>query len=77
MLRHHISGLPVIDETGRLISMILEGDFVRRDEIGTQRPRIKWLEFLMGAIGNVAQDYASPLILRLALSDMKLSGEVT
>ena len=57
MLQHHISGLPVVDETGRLIGMVSEGDFVRRSEIGTQRPRIRWLEFLMGAVGKVAQDY--------------------
>ena len=57
MLQHHISGLPVVDERGRLIGMVSEGDFVRRSEIGTQRPRTRWLEFLMGAIGKVAQDY--------------------
>ena len=57
MLQHHISGLPVVDETGRLIGVVSEGDFVRRSEIGTQRPRIRWLEFLMGAVGKVAQDY--------------------
>ena len=57
MLQHHISGLPVVDETGRLIGMVSEGDFVRRSEIGTQRPRIRWLEFLMGVVGKAAQDY--------------------
>jgi CBS domain-containing protein len=48
MLQHHISGLPVVDEVGRLIGMISEGDFIRRSEIGTQRPEIRWLDFLMG-----------------------------
>src|SRR6185503_9409864 len=57
MLQQRISGLPVVDETGRLIGVVSEGDFVRRSEIGTQRPRIRWLEFLMGAAGNVAQDF--------------------
>lgn len=57
MLQHHISGLPVIDEIGRLIGIVSEGDFVRRSEIGTQRPRIRWLEFLTGTTGKVAQDY--------------------
>jgi hypothetical protein len=37
--------------------VISEGDFVRRSEIGTQRPRIRWLEFLMGVAGKVAQDF--------------------
>ncbi|QOZ06698.1 CBS domain-containing protein [Bradyrhizobium sp. CCBAU 51765] len=57
MLQQHISGLPVVDETGRLIGVVSEGDFVRRSEIGTQSPRIRWLEFLMGATGKVAQDF--------------------
>ena len=55
MLRHHISGLPVIDDTGRLIGIVSEGDFMRRGEIGTQGPRIHWLDFLMGA-GKSASD---------------------
>ncbi|QHO75735.1 hypothetical protein ACH79_27055 [Bradyrhizobium sp. CCBAU 051011] len=46
MLQHHISGLPVVDNTGRLIGIVSEGDFMRRSEIGTQGPRIRWLDFL-------------------------------
>ena len=57
MLQQHISGLPVVDEAGRLIGMVSEGDFIRRSEIGTQRPRIRWLEFLMGVAGKVALDF--------------------
>ena len=40
MLQQRISGLPVVDKTGRLVGMVSEGDFVRRGEIGTERPRI-------------------------------------
>lgn len=57
MLRQHISGLPVVDKMGELIGVVSEGDFVRRSEIGTERPRIRWLEFLMGVSGKVAQDF--------------------
>lgn len=56
MLQHHISGLPVVDDTGRLIGIVSEGDFMRRVEIGTQGPRIRWLDFLMGA-GKSALDF--------------------
>jgi len=56
MLQHHISGLPVVDETGTLIGIISEGDFIRRGEIGTQTPRIGWLDFIMGP-GKSALDY--------------------
>lgn len=56
MLQHHISGLPVVDDKGGLIGIVSEGDFVRRHEIGTQAPRIRWLDFLMGP-GKTAVDF--------------------
>lgn len=56
MLQHRISGLPVVDDAGRLLGIISEGDFMRRSEIGTQGPRIRWLDFLMGA-GKSASDF--------------------
>ena len=36
MLQRHVSGLPVVDPTGKLVGIISEGDFLRRGEIGTQ-----------------------------------------
>ena len=36
MLKHHISGLPVIDDKGMLVGIVTEGDFLRRPEIGTE-----------------------------------------
>ena len=56
MLQNHISGLPVVDEAGRLIGIVSEGDFLCRSEIGTQTPRIRWLDFLMGP-GKSAVDF--------------------
>ena len=64
MLQHNISGLPVVDERGRLIGMVSEGDFVRRSEIGTQRPRTRWLEFLIGAVGKVAKTTCASMVAR-------------
>ncbi len=49
MLRHHVSGLPVVDTEGRLVGIISEGDFIRRAETGTQHARGRWLRFLVGA----------------------------
>ena len=57
MLRHHISGLPVVDAAGRLIGIISEGDFIRRAETGTQHKRGRWLTFLAGA-DRVAAEFA-------------------
>ena len=56
MLQNRISGLPVLDATGRLVGVVTEGDFLRRGEIGTQRRRPKWLEFLVGP-GRLADEY--------------------
>jgi CBS-domain-containing membrane protein len=57
MLQHHISGLPVVDAAGKLVGIVTEGDLLRRVEIGTQRKRPRWLEFLIGP-GRLATEYA-------------------
>ncbi len=56
MLQHRISGLPVVDSSGRLQGVVTEGDFLRRTETGTQRKRSRWVEFLLGP-GRLATDY--------------------
>jgi CBS-domain-containing membrane protein len=56
MLQHKISGLPVVDARGKLVGIVTEGDFLRRGEIGTQRHRPRWLEFLIGP-GRLAAEY--------------------
>ncbi|MGN6115992.1 MAG: CBS domain-containing protein [Nitrobacter sp.] len=56
MLQRHISGLPVVDATGKLVGIVSEGDFIRRSEIGTQRKHSRWLKFLLGA-SEAAPDF--------------------
>jgi CBS domain-containing protein len=56
MLKHQISGLPVVDSSGVLLGIISEGDFLRRAELGTQRRRPRWLAFLIGP-GRLASEY--------------------
>jgi CBS-domain-containing membrane protein len=56
MLQNEISGLPVVDAAGNLVGIVTEGDFLRRSEIGTQRRRPKWLEFLVGP-GRLASEF--------------------
>lgn len=44
LLARHISGAPVMDEAGRLVGIVSEGDFLRRQEIaGDARPSW-WLQ---------------------------------
>lgn len=57
MLQHHISGLPVITQSGEIVGILSEGDFLRRREIATERRHSRWLEFLMGP-GRLAVEYA-------------------
>lgn len=56
MLQHRISGLPVLDRSGKLVGVVSEGDFLRRRETKTERHRSRWLEFLMGP-GTMANEY--------------------
>lgn len=57
MLQNRISGLPVVNDAGELVGIVSEGDFLRRGELGTQRRRPKWLEFIVGP-GKLAEEYA-------------------
>jgi CBS domain-containing protein len=56
MLKHRISGLPVIDNHAKLVGIITEGDFLRRAEIETERKRSIWLDALLGPAEGAA-DY--------------------
>jgi CBS domain-containing protein len=56
MLRQHISGLPVVDESDKLVGIVSEGDFIRRSELGTQRKRNRWLQFFIGP-NKVASEF--------------------
>jgi CBS domain-containing protein len=56
LLTHHISGMPVVDATGKLVGVVSQGDFMRRAEIGTQRRRSRWLRLLLGP-GHEAADF--------------------
>lgn len=56
MLKRHVSGLTVVDEAGKLVGVVSEGDFIRRSEIGTGRKRGRWLRFILGP-GQSASDF--------------------
>jgi len=77
MLQRHISGLPVIDRSGKLVGVLSEGDFLRRSETGTARRHSRWLEFLMGP-GRIAADYIhshGSKVSEVMSKDVKAIGE--
>lgn len=56
MILTRVSGLPVVDEAGRMIGIVTEGDLLRRAETGTERRRPHWLSYLADP-GAVAEEY--------------------
>jgi CBS domain-containing protein len=57
MVSAGISGMPVINESGRLVGMITEGDLMHRTEIGTGvRQRAWWLE-MVASTTELASQY--------------------
>jgi CBS domain-containing protein len=56
VLKHHVSGLPVIDNHAKLVGILSEGDLLRRGEIETERKRSVWLDALFGPADGAA-DY--------------------
>jgi|SRR3954451_11749623 len=55
MVHSHVSGLPVIDATGKLVGVLSEGDLLRRIEIGTTKKTHR-LEYLFRP-GHLADVY--------------------
>ena len=56
MILNRISGLPVLDASGKLVGVVTEGDLLRRAETATERQRPSWLEFFLSQ-GRLATEY--------------------
>ena len=56
MLDNRVSGLPVLDDEGKVVGILTEGDLLHRSETATERHRPRWLEILMGP-GRIAGEY--------------------
>ncbi len=55
-LQKRISGVPVVDDRGKLVGIVSEGDLLHRVEAGTERKHSWWLRLLSGN-GELAVDY--------------------
>jgi CBS domain-containing protein len=54
---HHISGVPVIDDEGRLLGIVSEGDLIGHAQLAGEQRRSWWQTFLSGPTAQ-AQHYA-------------------
>jgi CBS domain-containing protein len=61
----HISGAPVLDDQGRLVGIVSEGDLIHRSEAGTERKRSWWLHWLTRR-ETLASDYVKENALHVA-----------
>ncbi|MDD2794786.1 CBS domain-containing protein [Acidocella sp.] len=58
MLANRLTGLPVLDDAGKLVGIVSEGDLLRRAEIGTDGKQAGWLKTLL-LPSTVAADYVA------------------
>jgi len=57
MVTSRVSALIVFDEIGAPVGILSEGDLMRRAELGCEKRRPRWLDFLAGG-GRSAREYA-------------------
>jgi CBS domain-containing protein len=48
LLETNQRGLPVLDDNGKLVGIVSEGDLLHRDELGVMPPAGNWLEQILG-----------------------------
>ena len=54
-MEQRISAVPVVDDRGKIVGIVSEGDLVHRSEISTQRRHPWWLVLMTGDEGLVAE----------------------
>ena len=74
LLEKRISAVPVVDNVGKLVGIITEGDLMRRAEAGTEHPYSWWVHFLAGD-ATVAADYVKSHAAKV--EDVMTSNVVT
>ncbi|WP_028204556.1 CBS domain-containing protein [Paraburkholderia nodosa] len=54
---HHVSGVPVVDDTGAVVGILSEGDLLHRVETGTGKPQRSWLGEWLHSTRRLASEY--------------------
>jgi CBS domain-containing protein len=56
LVSNRISAVPVVDDTGKMVGIVSEGDLIRRVESGTEHRRAWWLD-LLASRAELAAEY--------------------
>ncbi len=56
LVAEHVSGMPVVDDEGKLVGVVTEGDLLRRCETGTEAQHGVWFSLFRGP-GRLADEY--------------------
>lgn len=65
MIKHHISGLPVIDEAGNIVGLLSESDLLHRVETGTGKPQRSWFAEFLHSNRKLAAEYLKENALKV------------
>ena len=57
LLKNQISAVPVLDDAGKLVGIVSEGDLMRRADLGTEKHRSWWLAALFAEEEALASEY--------------------
>ncbi len=76
MVGHHVSGLPVIDTSGKLAGILTEGDFLRR-EVDRDRPRRASLLRVLFGDGEAAATTAGTVGEAMTRNVVTISPDAT
>lgn len=74
LLEKRLSGVPVVDNVGKVVGIVTESDLMHRTEAGTERPYSWWVHFLAGD-ATIAADYVKSHAVKV--EDVMTSDVVT
>ncbi|MBB3258119.1 CBS-domain-containing membrane protein [Paraburkholderia bannensis] len=66
MAKHHISGLPVLGDDGKIAGMVSEGDLLHRVETGTGKPQRSWFAEFLYSTRRLATEYLKEHALKVS-----------
>ncbi|MFV2038508.1 MAG: CBS domain-containing protein, partial [Paracoccaceae bacterium] len=58
MLKNHISAVPVLDDAGKIVGLVSEGDLMRRVE-GAAKERRSWWLWMLTSPSNELQEWVT------------------